>query len=118
MKRTGYIRDTGMKGRVERQSVLLGEAGCDAILIEDYSMDSDNLPELNGFLTSASEHDCLVTCDMSSLSRSMKVVTKTMQTLRIKNAELEILDFPCDPLSEEGQNIVDRIAAKIRDLPN
>lgn len=112
MKKTGYIKDNGNNPeKIEERKKLLIEAGCEEVIIERVESLDGETPELDGYLESVREGDCLMTVNIDSLSRNIVTCRNVIHTLAKGNATFITLDGSFDPANATDELVLNVRAA-------
>lgn len=116
----GYGRTSTLEQRhgLEAQIEELREAGCEKLFSEQASSVAER-PQLEACLGYLREGDTLVVTKLDRLARSVAHLVELTETLKIKGANLKVLDMNLDTSTPTGKlmlNILGSIAEFEREL--
>lgn len=101
-KRYGYIRVSTASQHTDRQVMQL-EAECDALRIEHVSAVASERPVFDSLLEDLEAGDTFVVVDLDRAFRSAIDAILTSEALRKRQVRFQILSFPFDTTSDEGE---------------
>lgn len=109
-RRLGYIRVSTRSQLADRQVLQLEDA-CDALYVEHVSAIARERPVFETLLADLREGDTLVVADLDRAFRSSIDAIMTAETLRERGIRFQVLSFPVDTMSEEGELFFTILAA-------
>ncbi|MEL6311588.1 MAG: recombinase family protein [Pseudomonadota bacterium] len=109
-RRLGYIRVSTSAQLTDRQVMQL-EAECDELRIEHVSAVAAARPVFDALMTELERGDTLVVVDLDRAFRSSIDAIMTAEALRERGIHFQLLNFPLDTASEEGELFYTILAA-------
>ncbi|MEM6276689.1 MAG: recombinase family protein [Pseudomonadota bacterium] len=109
-RRLGYIRVSTRSQIADRQVVQLEDA-CDTLHVEHVSAVARERPVFEAVLTELRKGDTLVVADLDRAFRSSIDAIMTAENLRERGIRFQVLSFPVDTMSEEGELFFTILAA-------
>lgn len=101
-KRFGYIRVSTASQQTDRQVMQL-EAECDQLRIEHVSAVASERPVFEALIGELRAEDTFVVVDLDRAFRSAIDAILTSEALRERDIRFQILNFPLDTTSDEGE---------------
>ena len=104
---------------LEAQIESLTRAGCEKIFSEQVSAVASQRPQFDAAMEFVRDGDTLVVSSLSRFARSIRDLTKQVDTLAAKNVSLKVLDMSMDTSTPTGKlmlNLLGSIAEFEREL--